>query len=156
MIVVAFAHEGSVALARSDRLEARIASAYDDHVPGVDRIRWVWLDLPPGSAYVAGRPSTLSTVLATVPDGLSESRREAFMRAVSQHWADETGCSVKEVMVTAADASMLRQYLAASRSRFAPVAIPGLALRVGFDVLRRRLRGQPLGTSIDLPAPTKW
>jgi len=66
-------------------------------------IEIAWTVMKNGYAWTAGEPSTSSIVVRSVPAGLSLDEREAFMRRVCDLWANETGCSINEIIVTTWD-----------------------------------------------------
>lgn len=80
---------------------AKIGQEFFGDAPGATEIRWVVVKK--GFAWTAGEPSTSSIVVRSVPPGLPDAEREAFLRAVSELWVEETGCSIDEIVVTAVD-----------------------------------------------------
>lgn len=115
------------------------------------KVAFVWMEIPKGQGFVAGHPSTLSSVLAPVPDGISQTDRERFMKAVCDGWRRETSCSVEEIMVSAADASFAERYMVAAQERFDPAKARSLSLKL----LGRMLLGWPrkryLTTTLNMP-----
>ena len=101
---VCMVQEGQVADRQRDALAARLAAlgraAFGD-ADGDPDIRWVVY--APGYAFTAGAPSTSSIVVRSVPPGLADDRREAFLRDVCALWQDVTRCSIDEIVVTAWD-----------------------------------------------------
>ena len=69
--------------------------------PGDLEIRWV--TVPAGYGFTAGRPSTTSLVIRSVPPGWPSENRVAFMKNVCELWQEVTGCSLDEIVVTAYD-----------------------------------------------------
>ena len=62
-----------------------------------------WNVVRKGFGWTAGEPSTSSICVRSVPEGLPLDEREAFMRRVCDLWAEVTGCSIDEIVVTAWD-----------------------------------------------------
>ncbi len=62
-----------------------------------------WVTVPEGFGFTAGRPSTSSLVVRSVPVGFPDAEREAFMTRVCDLWKEVAGCSTDEIMVTAWD-----------------------------------------------------
>jgi hypothetical protein len=62
-----------------------------------------WVVVGKGYAWTAGKPSTSSIVVRSVPVGFEPDRREAFMRKVCDLWTSVSGCSINEIVVTAWD-----------------------------------------------------
>jgi len=69
--------------------------------PGDPDIRWVMV--AEGFGFTAGRPSTSSLLIRTVPAGYPDDEREAFLLRVCNLWQDVTGCSKDEIVATAFD-----------------------------------------------------
>lgn len=74
--------------------------AFGDPEAGVETS---WITIREGFGFTAGRPSTSSLVIRSVPVGFPEDRREAFMTRVCDLWIEVTGCSKDEIVVTAMD-----------------------------------------------------
>ena len=68
-----------------------------------------WVDIEEGSGFTGGQPSTTSLVMAVVPDGTPEDKRESFLSAICDAWIEVTGCSINEVVASAADESLMAQ-----------------------------------------------
>jgi hypothetical protein len=68
-----------------------------------EETQFQWIVLEQGWAWTAGEPSTSSLVVRSVPVGLADDPREAFMRRVCDLWKSETGSSIDEIVVTAWD-----------------------------------------------------
>lgn len=62
-----------------------------------------WITIRRGFGFTAGEPSTASLVVRSVPVGLPDAEREAFMAGVCELWRVATGCTAEEIMVTALD-----------------------------------------------------
>lgn len=137
--VLAYVHANGVAIDHHRALVRGIRRAYRDALGGRPRVRVLWIDMPPGSAFVAGKPSTLSSLLASVPESITEPTRQALMRGICETWMQTTGCPVDDVMVTAPERSMAKAYLQAGRARFDPRRVRGVALRLGLRVAARRV-----------------
>ncbi len=80
---------------------ARIGQECFGDEPGGTRIDWTLVK--EGFAWTAGEPSTSSIVARSVPVGLPGAEREAFLQKVGDLWAETTGCSLDEIVVTAWD-----------------------------------------------------
>ncbi len=96
--------EGQVADRRVEALEAglrRLARDFFGDDPAQVGIRWT--RQPRGWAWTAGRPSTSSIVVRSVPVGWDDAERERFLRAVCDLWVETTGCSIEEIVATAWD-----------------------------------------------------
>ena len=61
-------------------------------------------DIPTGYGFRGGEPSTTSLVNGRIVGGVTQELREEFMRSVIDMWTATSGCTVNELVVTAADA----------------------------------------------------
>ena len=66
-----------------------------------------WVDIEEGSGFTGGQPSTTSLVMAVVPDGTAQEKRESLLSAVCDAWMEISGCSINEVVASAADESLM-------------------------------------------------
>lgn len=101
---VCMVQEGQTAAASVEPLTRgleRVAEEMFGDDPAELEIRWV--TIPAGYGFTAGKPSTSSLVVRSVPPGLDQDRRVAFMKSVCDLWQDVTGCSLNEIVVTAYD-----------------------------------------------------
>ena len=57
-----------------------------------------WIPVPAGSFFTAAEPSTASVISVTANQPLEQSRREALLKELSQLWADQTGCTLDELV----------------------------------------------------------
>lgn len=150
-LVVCSAHEGGEALKNAKSLGEEVEGVYQRHFGSLTSVTCVWLELPKGQAYIAGYPSTATTVLAPVPDDIAQEQRVRFMRDLCGIIQERTGCSVNESIVTALNVSEVKRYAATSRGRFHPRKAKGLMLKI----LSRMLIGRPakgyLTTSLNMP-----
>lgn len=101
---VCMIQEGQTPESRKDALADGLRSIGVEHFGDVpEKIEIRWVPLAKGYAFTAGKPSTSSIVIRSVPVGFSNDKREAFLRAVCDLWGDVTGCSIDEIVVTAWD-----------------------------------------------------
>ena len=101
---VCIIQEGQPADERREELAAGLreigVAAFGDD-PAAQRVSWNVVKR--GFGFTAGEPSTSSIIIRSVPPGLRDDRREAFMRKVCDLWERVTGCTTNEVVVTAWD-----------------------------------------------------
>ena len=131
--------EGQLTDAQVRHLEAQLVATYRAHFGAQWQVRVVWLSLPPGQAFVEGRPSRSSTIQIAVPDGTDDDKRHAFMRDASRFWLDYTGCTKDELVLSVPDESYALEFLKANMGRFDPARLRGLRLRMLWHGLRSRL-----------------
>ncbi len=61
-------------------------------------------DIPSGFGFRGGEPSTTSLVRGAIVGGVAQDVREAILRRICDMWTEVSGCSIDELVVTAADA----------------------------------------------------
>jgi len=61
-------------------------------------------DIPSGFGFRGGAPSTTSLVRGAIVGGVSQDVREDVMQRIIDMWTEVSGCTVDELVVTAADA----------------------------------------------------
>lgn len=150
-LVVCSAHEGGDALAQAKALGAEVETIYQRHFGPRTSVTCIWLELPKGQAFIAGHPSTATTVLAPVPDDIEQEQRETFMRDICSIIQERTGCDVNESIVTAINVSEAKRYAAMSRRRFDPRRAKGLMLKIFARMLLVRPAKGYLTTSLNMP-----
>ncbi|MBB6520638.1 hypothetical protein [Pseudoteredinibacter isoporae] len=139
--VIASVHEGGVWEQRFKALEQAIKNAYGIVDPNAS-VSVVWQRIPAGQAYLAGEPSTTSTVVPPVPVDIKQEIREQFMHAVCQEWMEITGCSVNEIIVNAMNEDMVAKYMQISQGRLSKSkAKSRFALMFITALLKKWLRG---------------
>lgn len=96
--------EGQAAERLQDRLGdglKRLAAETFGEVPAEVEIRWI--SIRQGFGFTAGKPSTSSLIVRSVPSGFGDDERVVFMKRVSDLWREVTGCHPDEVVVTTLD-----------------------------------------------------
>lgn len=68
-----------------------------------DALSFRWTVIDQGFAFTAGKPSTSSIVIRSVPVGLADDKREAFLRSVCDLWIEVAGCTKDQIVATAWD-----------------------------------------------------
>ena len=80
---------------------ARVSADALGAAPGDVTVEFV--EIPHGYGFRAGELSRLSSVRGTVPPGLDQDARIAFMRQIHEAWVAVTGCPDEELNVSARD-----------------------------------------------------
>ncbi len=62
-----------------------------------------WIGVREGFGFTAGRPSTSTLVIRSVPVGFPDDRRTELMTAICDLWQEVTGCTTNEIVVTVID-----------------------------------------------------
>ncbi len=96
--------EGQINADTREQLAARLCDIAQD-VLGEDasEIPVRFTDIPSGFGFRAGEPSTTSLVRAAIVGGVTQDIREDLMRRICDMWMDVSGCTVDELVVSAAD-----------------------------------------------------
>lgn len=104
--------EGLISQAMRAELSKRLTDISRDVFGGIDEdVEVGWIEVPAGSGYTGGKPSTSSLALATVPDGTSQKDRCQALSAICDAWTEVTGCSINEIVATAVDAGLMAKAL---------------------------------------------
>ena len=100
-----FVQAGSAADARRPELEAALKDAVRHLVHPKARVAILWVTVPQGNGYAAGKPSRSTLVQVGVPDGFNQPAREALMRDLNDRVCRITGQTPFELMIGATDQS---------------------------------------------------
>lgn len=149
--VMCTVHEDGVWVGKNAELQAIIERAYREHINGQAKFRLIWAQLPEGQGWLAGHPSTASTLLVPVPDDISQNARVSMMSAICDGWMTLTGCNVDEIIVNAMSESEAKRYLAVSQTRFDPARSTRLKLKLAGRLLKNKLTQGFMTTSINMP-----
>jgi phenylpyruvate tautomerase PptA (4-oxalocrotonate tautomerase family) len=105
-----FMQEGQIPQDQRDELAKRLrATGHEIFSDAPENIAVEFMDVAEGCGYTAGKPSTSSLALAMVPDGTSTEDRTRLLTDICDAWMDVTGCSINEIVASAADASLVAQ-----------------------------------------------
>ena len=149
--VMCTVHEGGVWTGKNGELESVIERAYHEHADSGAKFRFVWVQLPPGQGWLAGHPSTASTLLVPVPDGISQNARVSMMSAICKGWMELTSCNVDEIIVNAMSQTEAGRYLNVSQTRFDPARAGKLKLKLAARLIKNKLTKGFMTTSINMP-----
>ena len=100
-------------------VQGAVSAAYRRHFGTARSLRFVWLSVPPGQAYIAGRQSRTSSLQIPVPDGTDDAVRHRFMGEVCTLWMEATGCAEDEIVVSVPDQSYAQRFAAQNMGRLA-------------------------------------
>lgn len=103
--------EGSLGFKKIKQLESVITSTYQAHFGTDYKLAFMWLSIPYGQSYIAGKLSTTSTVQVPVEDGMPNEKRHPFMSEVCAKWQHITGCSKDEIILVSSDMSHSKAFL---------------------------------------------
>lgn len=118
--ILALFQQGAFSNSKFARLEKNTIELYKRHLGAHYKFAFVWLEIPQGQAYIAGKPSTATTITMPVENNTSNNKRHAFMSAMCEMWMQETGCSENEIILSVMDKALSEQYTKASFARFNP------------------------------------
>ncbi|QUR66094.1 hypothetical protein [Mycobacterium spongiae] len=151
-LVVCSAHARGESLKNTKILEGDLQRIYRQHFGSDTSITLIWNVIPEGQAFIAGAPSTATTVLTPVPDHAGQDLRERFMRDICTSWQGRTGCSINEIIVTAMNVTEAKRYAQMSRRRFDPRKGKSLAVKVGVGMLHSRATKGYLSNTLNMPS----
>ncbi|CAM3850851.1 hypothetical protein [Parendozoicomonas haliclonae] len=110
--------EGAIGKTNIKRLEATIPKIYHKHFGAGYKLVFMWLTIPYGQAWLAGKRSTASSIQLPVEDGLPSDRRHPFMAEVCAHWQEITGCNKDEIILASTDFSHYEEFQQVMLQRF--------------------------------------
>lgn len=149
--VMCSVHEMGVWQGKTKRLQRGIEDAYRTHANPNAKLRFIWAQVPPGQGWLAGYPSTASTLVVPVPDDIAQETRVEMMSAICADWMEVTGCSVNEIIVNAMAESEVARYFEVAQTRFDPARSTALKLKLAWRLISSKLTKGYLTTSINMP-----
>lgn len=149
--IIGFVHKNGIWVEHRERLQNGVFQAYKEIVNPNAKLKMIWMQMPEGQAYLAGKPSTASTLATPMPDGFDQQTRVRFMDRVCADWMEATGCSIDEIIVNAMDQSASQGMQKLMASRFNPKQAKGLGLKLLFTALKSKFSKGYLSIETNLP-----
>ena len=137
--ILALFQQGAFAKNKFAVLEKNTCELYKAHFGNHYKLTFVWLEIPQGQAYIAGKPSTATTITMPVKNETINNERHAFMSAMCEMWIRETGCSENEIILSVMDKALSEQYTKASLARLNPQRLSSQLLRLLVKLLISKL-----------------
>lgn len=147
--VLAMIHEGSIGQKNIIILEREIKRTYYEHFGRQVNLVVIWMTIPYGQAFTAGKLSTTSTLQIPVADHLPSSERYRFMYAISRIWMDITGCNKNEFVLNAPDYSEADAQLTLFKHKFKKSAETRTLIKMFTSLLVGKVRHGYLTTTIN-------
>ncbi|GAA5442478.1 hypothetical protein Misp06_00652 [Microbulbifer sp. NBRC 101763] len=113
--------EGTLTNHEKQKLEFTINLAYQDHMNPRVAPRVVWMEVPVNQAFMEGKQSSAATFMAPLPDGTTNTLRHSFLYRLLDQWCSVTGRDTYEVVITAPDHSLSKEFLSTNRKRMSPL-----------------------------------
>ena len=151
IIIVLNVHESGVWSGCVKPLQQLIESAYHTNVDSSASLGFAWFQIPAGQGWLAGAPSTASTLIVPSPDDISQENRVKLMGQICEGWMQITGCSVEEIIVNAMSASEVERYLEVSQTRFDPAKATGMKIKMLGSLMFNKLTKGFMTASINRP-----
>ncbi len=143
-------HDNSLTNNELRRIEKQTQQLYTQHFGRHFTIMPIWVRIPPGQAYLAGKPSSASAVVIPVADDLDNTSRHKFMKAFCDNWIAITGCNKNDIIFNAADSRYVNKLNRQMLSRIRPSIRPLVAGKLAFTLLMSKVSKGYLSTSINL------
>ncbi len=131
-------------------LENRISALYKMHIGKFSKPTVVWVEIPASQAYLDGKASKASTVLTSVPNELEPCHRSDFLYDIRDLWMSVTHCARNELVISAPDQTLAKQFLGANRERVGVFHRPVMTLKLIYRALSSKLLRGRIETSINL------
>ncbi len=112
--------EAQLDAAMRHELAEKATQLYQQHFGLNFTLSVVWIMIPKGQAYIAGRPSRASTVSMPIADGSANAVRHAFMADFCRMWMAVTDCSENEIILSVMDNQLSEEYSKLSIRRINP------------------------------------
>ncbi|MFA0792596.1 hypothetical protein ACCI51_18835 [Microbulbifer echini] len=142
--------EGSLGSPKKQMLEQVIRRAYQDHLDQSVSPRVVWLEIPVNQAFLEGKPSSVATLMAPVPDGTMNRLRHPFLYKLLEQWCITAETNKNEVVITAPDQSLSKEFLSANRKRMPPLRQIGYIAKTLMRLVTSRCASGHFKTQINL------
>ncbi len=138
-LVICSVQQGLYPEAMYAELEKGIAAVYTQSFGLQAKTKVMWMTVPKGQAFLAGKPSNCSTIAASVADGLPKEQRAAFLHAMLLQWMTLTRCGKSDVIISAADSSKLKELMAISKRRFRPTIRPFMLVKMLTSIAKNKI-----------------
>lgn len=102
------------------------------------KIMPVWMIIPSGQAYIAGKPSTATTVTIPVADNTEDSVRHAYMSEFCDMWMEVTGCNINEIIFNSPDQSVSDYFMQVQLNRIHPKKRKLQLIKMLFNMLKSK------------------
>ena len=142
--------EGSLGYTKIKQLESSIKTIYQKHFGPDYKLVFMWLTLPCGQAYLAGKLSAASSVQLPVQDGLPASRRHPFMSEVCAQWQEITGCTQDQIILASSDFKESEKFQRGLINRFKPSKRKSTMLKMLMSFIIGRFKKGYYNTSTNL------
>ena len=109
------------AFSRTDKsaLSKRIDAIYHRYFHSAPKVMLIWVAIPRGQSYIAGQPSSATTLTLNVPNGTADTLRHPLMKEICSEWMTYTNCNQNQVILSVMDDDLASQFTAYSLARIA-------------------------------------
>lgn len=118
--------------------EAAFKALYAEHFGSDKGLNVLWMLLPEGQTFQAGKPSDIFLAMIEVPNALEQAKREPAMWAFTNGWAEILGLDVERLMVTCADTDTVTEYMNGNRNRLRALSRPGFLVSTIANIIRSK------------------
>lgn len=102
------------------QLERAANELYKKHFGSHYKLMPIWVVLPRGQAFLAGKPSTTTTVTLPVENHVDNDVRHPFMYEFCQRWMDITHCHQNEIILNVTDRTVAEEFSRKTLQRINP------------------------------------
>ena len=134
------------------KLEKEMLSLYKRHFGEGVSINVIWIEVPNGQAYQAGKLSKTATILCSVENQLPQHQRVPFIEDVCELWHQHTAKPKNRLVVSAADEERVKYVISLSRDRVGGVRKVIVLLKMISQLLVSKLKRGYLSMNINLNA----
>ena len=133
-------------------LERKMLALYQEHFGQQVKIKVIWIEVPAGQAYQAGKPSNTATVLTSVENQLPPKQRVPFIENMCELWHQTTGKSKHNLVVSGADEERVKYVMNLSRNRVSGFRKVTVLMTMIRQLLVSKIKRRYLSMSINLNA----
>lgn len=142
--------ENSLSKAQILQLQQKSKELYAKYFGNEFRIMPVWMVIPRGQAYIAGKPSTATTVTIPVADNTEDSIRHAYMSEFCEMWMGITHCHINEIIFNAPDKTISDSFMEVQLERIHPNKRKRTMLKLLLSLVKSRFTKGYFSSSLNL------
>lgn len=142
--------ENSLSKSQILQLQQKSKALYGKYFGNKYRIMPVWMVIPCGQAYIAGKPSTATTVTIPVDDNTEDNIRHAYMSEFCEMWMSVTQCHINEIIFNAPDKTVSDHFMEVQLERIHPDKRKRTMLKMLFNLVKSRFTKGYFSSSMNL------
>ena len=147
--VICSIQEGALPPETKNQWESTLANLYMKHLSTPVSLKVIWLSIPSGQAFLAGKADSTATLLVPVPNHTPQALRAQFLYGVLDEWCGLTATKRDEVVISAANVELADQFMKENQRRFSPWVRALTVMRVLGKAVMAKIKTGRLETHIN-------